>query len=216
MGLGNAASLPTPRPRIETRRLKPAGFSSCHLGDQFELIQRRQSPLERDDSVFEIVTPRSHHPCENRIGRVGSVRHSGSFFFDGNVATKQLNAPIEIADHLTDLDRLDSRGFVCIEMTLLSHALLQNEPFSQISAGLGANKTRDRKKLASGGGRSACWSDSGPRRLPQPLHRELDVEGLGFTPGFDHGPVSIFRVAFEIVPRQLSGAQCKLGTSASR
>jgi hypothetical protein len=98
----------------------------------------------------------------------------------------------------------------------VTHALLQNEPFSQISAGLGANKTRDRKKLASGGGRSACWSDSGPRRLPQPLHRELDVEGLGFTPGFDHGPVSIFRVAFEIVPRQLSGAQCKLGTSASR
>jgi hypothetical protein len=40
---------------------------------------------------------------------------------------------------------------VCIEMTLLSHALLQNEPFSQIIAGLGTNKTSDRKKLASGG-----------------------------------------------------------------
>jgi hypothetical protein len=158
MSLGNAASLPTPRPRIETRRLKPAGFSSCHLGDQFELIQRRQSPLERDDSVFEIVTPRSHHPCENRIGRVGSVRHSGSFFFDGNVATKQLNAPIEIADHLTDLDRLDSRGFVCIEMTLLSHALLQNEPFRKLSPGSGRIRQAIARSLPAAG-----RSGSGPR-----------------------------------------------------
>jgi hypothetical protein len=70
--------------------------------------------------------------------------------------------------------------------------------------------SRDREQLSL----AKNYDESSFRRLlrlPQPLHCELDIIGLDYARRLDRRLVSIFRVAFEIVPRQLSGGDDTAG-----
>lgn len=104
----------------------------CRFGNLGPVERMRRKPLfEGGNGISEIVAARGQRLSEDRVSNSGPIVDSGALLFNGNVAIEQLRVTLEIGDHLPD-----PRGFpLCdvagIKTTLVSHYMLQNDPFSQ-------------------------------------------------------------------------------------
>jgi hypothetical protein len=79
----------------------------------------------------------------------------------GNISIEQLDAAIELANHLPDLRCFPLRGSVRVKMTLVSHCMLQNDPDSAAISTSPRILGRSRKNLAKGPGASCLPPRSG-------------------------------------------------------
>jgi hypothetical protein len=79
----------------------------------------------------------------------------------GNISIEQLDAAIELANHLPDLRCFPLRGSVRVKMTLVCHCMLQNDPDSAAISTSPRILGRSRKNLAKGPARRVCRRGAG-------------------------------------------------------